>query len=70
MTPEDRPCIKVCDYDDDTDWCLGCGMTKREKKAWKRAPVFRAAILAALPARLAALAAAGRRVGEAAGRRG
>lgn len=60
----ERPCIKVCDYDDDTGWCRGCGMTKPEKKAWKRAKAYREAIVANLPARLEAMAAAGHRVGE------
>ncbi len=76
MTPTDapappgtRPCLDICRYDDDTDWCLACGMTRREKKAWKRLPATRAAILGALPARLLALAAMGHRTGEDARRR-
>lgn len=28
------PCIDVCKYPDGV--CKGCGMTKREKKGWKR----------------------------------
>ena len=64
---DERPCIDVCRYDDDTDWCLGCGMTKREKKAWKRAPAYREVIRASLAPRLAALAAEGRVTGPAAG---
>ncbi|MBE9607216.1 DUF1289 domain-containing protein [Acetobacteraceae bacterium H6797] len=60
------PCIDVCRYDEDTDWCLGCGMTKREKKAFKRAPAYREVISASLPPRLAALAAEGHAIGEAA----
>ncbi|MFH5925070.1 DUF1289 domain-containing protein [Roseomonas xinghualingensis] len=64
--PGDRPCTKICHYDDDTGWCLGCGMTKAEKKAWKRIPAYRDAIRLALPARLAALAAEGHPTGEAA----
>ncbi len=66
----DRPCIKICDYEDHTGWCLGCGMTRQERKAWKRAPVFRQAILGNLAARLDALRAAGFRIGEAAGEGG
>lgn len=61
-----RPCIDVCRYDQATDWCLGCGMTKKEKKVWKREPEMRPAITVVLPLRLEALGAAGRRVGEAA----
>ncbi|MBP0493411.1 DUF1289 domain-containing protein [Pararoseomonas indoligenes] len=67
--PDERPCIKVCAYDDSTEWCLGCGMTKPEKKAWKRAPEYRAAIHANLPTRMAAMAAAGHRTGPAAGKK-
>lgn len=59
-----RPCIDVCRYDEATDWCVGCGMTKREKKVWKREPEFQPVIAASLPQRLAALAANGRMVGE------
>lgn len=65
----ERPCIKVCDFDDDSGWCRGCGMTKQERKAWKRVPAYREAILAGLPVRMAAMAAAGHVVGEAAKRR-
>jgi predicted Fe-S protein YdhL (DUF1289 family) len=65
----DRPCIDVCRYDEDTDWCFGCGMTRREKKAWKRHPPYRDAIATALPARLDALGATGHATGEAARRR-
>lgn len=62
----ERPCIKICDYDKDTGWCRGCGMTKPERKAWKRVKGYREAILAGLPARLEAMAAEGHAVGEAA----
>ncbi|MBW6400283.1 DUF1289 domain-containing protein [Roseomonas sp. HJA6] len=65
----ERPCIKVCDYDDDTGWCRGCGMTKPERKAWKRAREYREAILENLPARLEAMEKAGHATGEAARKR-
>jgi uncharacterized protein len=64
------PCIDVCRYDEATGWCLGCGMSKLERKAWKREKPLRGAIAAALPARLAALAAAGRIIGKAAAKGG
>jgi dUTP pyrophosphatase len=51
------PCVDVCRHDAATGWCRGCGMTRAERKAWKRVPAERASILAALPARLEALAA-------------
>ena len=63
------PCIDVCKYDDATDWCLGCGMTKAEKKAWKREEGLRGAILMPLTTRLAAMAALGRTTGEAASKK-
>lgn len=65
----ERPCIDICTYDDATGWCRGCGMTKPERKAWKREPLLRGAILAGLAARLEALGTAGRVVGEAARKR-
>jgi predicted Fe-S protein YdhL (DUF1289 family) len=65
----ERPCVKICEYDDDSGWCRGCGMTKPERKAWKRVPGYREAILTALPARLDAMAREGHAVGAAAGRR-
>lgn len=64
-----RPCMDICRYDEATDWCLGCGMTKKERRAWKKEPALREAIAAALPQRLAGLAAAGRVTGEAARRK-
>lgn len=63
------PCIDICRYDETTGWCFGCGMTKREKKAWKRDKDARPAIRAALPERIAMLAAAGWPVGKAAKRK-
>ena len=60
------PCIDVCRFDEDTGWCLGCGMTRKNKKAWKKEKSTRPVILEALPARLAALEAQGHAVGKAA----
>ena len=65
----ERPCIKVCEFDEETGWCLGCGMTKPERKSWKKHPAYRPAILAPLPLRLQALADEGHRTGEAAKRK-
>jgi uncharacterized protein len=69
MDTNERPCIKICRYDDDTGWCLGCGMTKPEKKAWKHAPAYRLVIRTQLPARLDALSSQGHSVGLAAGKK-
>jgi predicted Fe-S protein YdhL (DUF1289 family) len=63
------PCIDVCRYDEATGWCLGCGMTKPEKKRWKKHKDERPAIRAALPQRMSELAAAGHAVGKAARRK-
>lgn len=65
------PCIDVCRYDDATGWCLGCGMTKSEKKRWKKGKdkEARPALRDALPGRLSLLAAGGHSVGEAARKR-
>ena len=69
MDADERPCIKICEHEDATGWCLGCGMTKLERKAWKRAPAYRATIRASLRPRLEALSAQGHVTGPAAGRK-
>jgi uncharacterized protein len=61
-----NPCIDICRYDEETGWCLGCGMTRKDKKHWKKEKERRPEIREALPARLAALAAAGHPTGKAA----
>lgn len=63
------PCIDVCRFDEATGWCLGCGMTKPEKKRWKKDRDARPAVREALPGRLAALEQAGHRTGKAAKRK-
>lgn len=51
------PCIDVCRFDGTTGWCVGCGRTLAECRAWKKAPPFRQrAIAAELPRRMAKLA--------------
>ncbi len=60
------PCIDVCRHDEETGFCLGCGMTRKDRKHWKRDKDRRPAIRAALPGRLSLLSAAGNAVGEAA----
>jgi len=50
------PCIDVCVFDGRTGWCIGCGRTREECRAWKKAPRFRLKALSAeLPRRLAKL---------------
>ena len=63
------PCIDVCRYDEATGWCLGCGMTRKDKKHWKKEKERRPDIKAALPQRLVALAATGQDTGKAAKRK-
>jgi predicted Fe-S protein YdhL (DUF1289 family) len=69
MNTMERPCIKVCRFDETSGWCFGCGMTKQERKAWKQVAGYRPAILAGLPPRLDALAAEGHLTGPAAGKK-
>lgn len=63
------PCIDVCDFEDDTGWCLGCGMLRKEKRLWKKEPEERPAIADRLPGRLDALEAAGHLTGKPAGKK-
>ena len=30
----DSPCIKVCTYDDEEEFCIGCYRTKQELQDW------------------------------------
>jgi predicted Fe-S protein YdhL (DUF1289 family) len=32
-----NPCIDVCKFDKKTGWCIGCGRSKDECRAWKKA---------------------------------
>jgi uncharacterized protein len=54
------PCIKVCAKDRASGWCLGCGRTGPEiARWWNVSAAERAAVLAELPRRLAAMGLAG-----------
>ncbi|MGE8131684.1 DUF1289 domain-containing protein [Methylobacterium sp. NPDC080182] len=58
---KDAPCIGVCQWDGRTGWCLGCGRTVPEIRAWRKMTPFRRTALAReLP----------RRVGPVGGTRG
>ena len=63
------PCIDVCRYDEATGWCLGCGMTRKDKKHWTTDKECRPEIREVLPGRLAALAAAGQATGKVAAKK-
>lgn len=65
----ESPCIDVCRFEEESGCCLGCGMTKREKKRWKKEKEAREAITEALEGRLAALRARGFATGKAAKRK-
>ncbi|MEK6637943.1 MAG: DUF1289 domain-containing protein [Pseudomonadota bacterium] len=52
----DSPCVKICALDAANDVCSGCGRTIDEIRIWGQASAAqREAILALLPARIAAL---------------
>ncbi|EPJ2926063.1 DUF1289 domain-containing protein [Pseudomonas aeruginosa] len=59
------PCINICEFDIcefDADVCRGCGRTRQEIRAWKRADkAEQRLILAEADLRLLALQARGRR---------
>lgn len=57
--PISSPCIKVCAVEGRTSLCIGCGRTLKEIAAWGSLDEpARRAIMAELPARLAAAKAA------------
>ena len=50
------PCVKLCVLDDRFDLCLGCGRTSGEIATWGAlSEPQRAALMPALPQRLAAI---------------
>lgn len=59
------PCVDVCRFDGRTGWCVACGRTLAECRAWKKAsrPTL-LGIQAELPRRLAKLASRGIVVAE------
>ena len=58
------PCVKLCALDSATGLCVGCGRTLNEIGGWLGlSDGQRRAIIASLPARLGALAAAEARTG-------
>ena len=60
-TPIKTPCVKVCVVDGQTGNCLGCGRTLGEIARWARfSDDERDTVMAALPARIDVLKAAGK----------
>ena len=52
----ESPCTNICVMDGATNWCLGCGRTIDEIVRWGATDdADRAAVMAALPARMALL---------------
>lgn len=52
----ESPCTRLCVIDTVTGWCIGCGRTGEEVAAWPAmAEEARAALVVALPDRLAAM---------------
>jgi predicted Fe-S protein YdhL (DUF1289 family) len=60
--PIRTPCVKVCVVDGQSGNCLGCGRTLGEIARWARfSDEERDQVMIALPARIDALKAAGKR---------
>ncbi|WP_183437304.1 DUF1289 domain-containing protein [Methylobacterium sp. R2-1] len=38
---KDDPCTGVCQFDNRTGWCAGCGRTMSEIKAWRKMTPYR-----------------------------
>lgn len=56
MQITESPCVQICIVDPASRLCVGCGRTIDEITAWAAmAPDQRRTVMAALPARLAAL---------------
>ena len=56
MSGIESPCILVCSIDLKTGFCFGCGRTRDEIADWiAMSPDKRRAVMAELPARLAAV---------------
>lgn len=54
--PPQSPCIRICQIDAGTGWCIGCGRTGEEIGDWLfMSTTQRLALMAELPRRLARL---------------
>lgn len=61
LQPIKTPCVKVCVVDGQSGNCLGCGRTLGEIARWARfSDNERDMVIAALPARMESLKAAGK----------
>ena len=41
MKKADDPCVSVCEFDGRSGFCVGCGRTVAEIRAWKKMTPFR-----------------------------
>jgi predicted Fe-S protein YdhL (DUF1289 family) len=41
----ESPCTNVCSYEPKRKWCIGCGRTADEIKAWRKLSPFRQRVL-------------------------
>ncbi|MFC6792649.1 DUF1289 domain-containing protein [Methylobacterium komagatae] len=56
--PKDNPCVSVCEFDGRTGWCIACGRTIPEARAWRKmTPFRRTALIRELPRRVEQLEA-------------
>lgn len=54
---KDDPCVSVCRFEGRTGWCVGCGRTVPEIRAWRKLqPQGRRKILSDLQRRLGKIA--------------
>jgi uncharacterized protein len=59
----ESPCILICQIDDATGFCFGCGRTRSEIAGWiNMAGTERRSVMEALPARLETIVRRPRRV--------
>ena len=50
---KDSPCTEVCQNEPRSKWCVGCGRTLEEIRAWRKmSPYHRTALSRELPRRL------------------
>ena len=50
------PCVSICKFDSATGWCVACGRTVPEARAWRKMmPFKKTALVRELPRRIAQL---------------
>ena len=62
---KDDPCVSVCQFDGRTGWCVGCGRTLAETRAWQKLTPYRLnALIRELPRRMARISDRPREAGR------